>query len=97
MKRPSAPSALSSWLMSDDLRRLLVFVALCAGCALLVVDLARPPDAELRVGDVAERTVKSPLTFSFPDHAGYERAREAAREAAPRVAAVPASASASAG
>ncbi|MCB9686970.1 MAG: HDIG domain-containing protein [Alphaproteobacteria bacterium] len=71
--------------MSDDLRRLLVFVALCAGVALLVVDLARPPDAELRVGDVAERTVKSPLTFSFPDHAGYERAREAAREAAPPV------------
>ncbi len=70
------------WLASDELRRLLLFVGLCLGCAILVVDLERPPEDTVRVGDVAQRTVKAPFTFSFPDHAGYERARDQAREAA---------------
>lgn len=66
----------------DDVRRLLVLLVVCAACALLVVDYARAPVDALKVGDVAQRSIKAPFTFTYADHAAHERMREEARAAA---------------
>ena len=39
----------------------------------------------LRPGDVAQRTVKAPFTFSYPAHAEHDRAREEAYDSALQV------------
>jgi putative nucleotidyltransferase with HDIG domain len=66
----------------DDRRRVLVLLVVSSLCALLMVDYARAPFVPLAEGDVAQRTVKAPFSFTFPDHANHERARLAARESA---------------
>jgi putative nucleotidyltransferase with HDIG domain len=66
----------------DDRRRVLVLLVVSALCALLMVDYARAPFVPLAEGDVPQRTVKAPFSFTFPDHASHEQARLAARESA---------------
>ena len=65
-----------------DLRRVLVLVVTCVMCAALSVDYARAPTDELRVGDVAPRTVKAPFGFAYTDQARYEAARAEAQASA---------------
>jgi putative nucleotidyltransferase with HDIG domain len=70
---------------SDTLRRLLLLAVVAIGCALTVVELRSGSSGTLRVGDVAERTVKAPFTFSYADTSGHDRERALAMEAAPPV------------
>ena len=62
----------------DDRRRVLVLLVVSALCALLMVDYTRAPFVPLEVGDVAQRTVKAPFSFTFADHASHDRAKQAA-------------------
>lgn len=66
---------------ADDRWRVLVLLIVCALCALLVVDYARAPEDALQPGDIAARTVKAPFTFTYADHASYERERQRVRDA----------------
>lgn len=67
---------------ADDHRRLLVLLAVSLLCALLMVDYTRAPVMPLEVGDVAQRTIKAPFSFTFADHQTHEHAQRVAREAA---------------
>lgn len=53
--------------------------------AILVSDYARVPTGPISVGDVAERTVKAPFTFSYQDVTAFEAARARAEAASPPV------------
>ncbi len=69
-------SALRRWAV-------LCVVALCT--AVFVVDWGGVPREVLRVGDVAERSVKAPFSFSWTDLASWDAARANGREAVPPV------------
>jgi len=66
----------------DDLRRVGILLLVCAACAVLVDDYARAPEDTLEVGDIALRTVKAPLEFTYAPHAAHEAARAQAADAA---------------
>ena len=66
----------------DDLRRLVILVVTSLLCALLVIEYGGTPLDSIAAGDVAPRTVKAPLAFTYADHAAHERDRAAARTAA---------------
>jgi putative nucleotidyltransferase with HDIG domain len=65
-------------------RRLLVLLTVTLGSALLMGQWSRLPSESLQVGDVAQRTVRAPVSFPFVDwDATLERQREAEAQVQP--------------
>ena len=61
--------------------RLATLVMVSVLGATLLVDWRRAPQEQLQAGDVAPRTVKAPVTFTYQDFEAYERQRSEARSA----------------
>ena len=69
----------------ETLQRLGLLVALCAVCSLLLSDFVRIPDMSLVPGQIATRTIRAPVGYSFEDGEATDAAREEAADNAPLV------------
>ncbi|MBT3218833.1 MAG: HDIG domain-containing protein [Proteobacteria bacterium] len=67
-------------IQKGEMGQLAIMIFVCALVAILVVDFTGTPTEELREGDVAPRTIKAPLTFTYKDFEAYEKRRQEARD-----------------
>ena len=59
----------------DTLKRVGLLVLVCAFCSLFLSDFVRIPDMSLQAGQIATRSIRSPIAFSYVDQAATEEAR----------------------
>jgi putative nucleotidyltransferase with HDIG domain len=65
--------------------RVVLLLATCVVCAILLTDWTGSQRSAPEVGEVAPRSVRAPFTFSFPDRIGWATAQEDAAAAVPEV------------
>jgi putative nucleotidyltransferase with HDIG domain len=62
----------------ESAQRVGLLLVLCAFCSLFLSDFVRIPDMTLQPGQIASRDIRSPIAFTYADHAATEKARESA-------------------